>query len=965
MSANLPITWLDKKNSPELEAFLAQFGEEYCLSAQEINQLRDGINSLVFRIATIENPDEVLKEIVPVVTDATVNVPADGFIWRLTQVEYTNALAYSQLLPASADGYIRTDIFVGTKSGIIVRVPGPEDIGVAIKPNAPVDTIELFSIDIEGANVADPIQPINNTDYVLKSEQYYTPVNLSGVHLKVGKKSASTGINFTGAVTTVGSLEVKPTYFNRLFDGVIYSIKNSQAIDIVFNHLSGTGNVLFSFPNGQPMTLKPNEIFQCKVRITSWNTAVLDYIGVSGTGGVELPITITDVTGLSDELAAKVTQAEIDSLGTQLLGGAPDDANTLKELNDKILAVQAIIGGTTADGDSLVNTVAELLAVFSTYSEGVDLVTLLAGKVNTTDVYNALDCIVAGKVADARQLKVLKDLHDTLVTAVGLKEDSSNKSQDIETDKASTSKFGSVKAFFDWCVGRFQPKLVPGANIAIDNTNPLAPVISASGGSGGDMTTTSDQTVSGIKTFLTGKLGLRNGANTFTSFLSNTNTASRTYTFQDRNGTLADLTDLAGKMANPTGGVANYLPKFLTGTTMGLSRLFDTGFFFGIGTTYSPTKDLTLGNQKNRDIGVEESDAATKGRDLTIAAGRTNDYIINSVFNALGTGYNIGSLTISSANDIYLLVAGNILKQTNSTGSFVSTTPSQSIGVIRIAPNGNLWGIRDGTGNTIFMQTGGVGDFNAMGGVNYLRALAVAPNGDVYVAGWFYGDIYKITGGVGSIVALGQTARQWEALAVAPNGDVYAITSSDSNYPAQNGDIYKQTGGVGNFVSTGQISRLWRGITVAPNGSVYATVDNGDVYVQFGGVGGFIPTGQISRNWSNIFSNTAGNLYATAGDLYFMDLSVKGTPNLDGGTLKHKAGTGKGTGKSRFEIWTGQKTASGTDMQVETLREYIDENGYHVYASMPVYADNASAITGGLPIGCEYRTATGVKMIVY
>jgi hypothetical protein len=80
-----------------------------------------------------------------------------------------------------------------------------------------------------------------------------------------------------------------------------------------------------------------------------------------------------------------------DGLITQIVNGSPEDANTLKELNDKILAIQSIIGGSNPDADSIVNTVAELLAVFSTYTEGANLVTLLAGKVNTTDVYNALD----------------------------------------------------------------------------------------------------------------------------------------------------------------------------------------------------------------------------------------------------------------------------------------------------------------------------------------------------------------------------------------------------------------------------------------------------------------------------------------------------------------------------------------------------------------------------------------------
>lgn len=58
---------------------------------------------------------------------------------------------------------------------------------------------------------------------------------------------------------------------------------------------------------------------------------------------------------------------------------------------------------------------------------------------------------------------------------------------------------------------------------------------------------TATQTFStGVKTFLAGMFGLRNVANTFTSFFTNTNTASRTYTLKDANGTLAFTTDITG-----------------------------------------------------------------------------------------------------------------------------------------------------------------------------------------------------------------------------------------------------------------------------------------------------------------------------------------------------------------------------------------------------------------------------------
>ena len=39
-----------------------------------------------------------------------------------------------------------------------------------------------------------------------------------------------------------------------------------------------------------------------------------------------------------------------------------------------------------ADGDTIVNTIAEILAIFENYPEGADLVTALAGKVDKTSI---------------------------------------------------------------------------------------------------------------------------------------------------------------------------------------------------------------------------------------------------------------------------------------------------------------------------------------------------------------------------------------------------------------------------------------------------------------------------------------------------------------------------------------------------------------------------------------------------
>ena len=60
-----------------------------------------------------------------------------------------------------------------------------------------------------------------------------------------------------------------------------------------------------------------------------------------------------------------------------------------------------------SDSDTVVNTIAEVLAIFAQYPEGVDLVTALAGKVNTTDIVNDLTTGGATKVLSAEQGKQL------------------------------------------------------------------------------------------------------------------------------------------------------------------------------------------------------------------------------------------------------------------------------------------------------------------------------------------------------------------------------------------------------------------------------------------------------------------------------------------------------------------------------------------------------------------------------
>lgn len=129
---------------------------------------------------------------------------------------------------------------------------------------------------------------------------------------------------------------------------------------------------------------------------------------------------------------------------------------------------------------------------------------------------------------------------------------------------------------------------------------------------------------------LTGyKINFKNAANTFASFFQNANTAARTYTFQDRDGTIADDTNLALK-ANLSGG------NTLSGTQAIAGAVVQT--------SNSATAVASGPNGATNPMLLLDNSAASAATGIKITG------------NAAGAGSTIDA--ISSGNDEYLVLRG-------------------------------------------------------------------------------------------------------------------------------------------------------------------------------------------------------------------------------------------------------------------------------------------------------------------
>ena len=103
----------------------------------------------------------------------------------------------------------------------------------------------------------------------------------------------------------------------------------------------------------------------------------------------------------------------------------------------KIDALYALLGE-QEDADTVVNTINEVLAIFSSYPEGVDIVSQLEKKVNYSDIINTLDSEETSKPLSAKMGKELKTEVDTKAELAYVNEELNKKALQSDLVEIST-----------------------------------------------------------------------------------------------------------------------------------------------------------------------------------------------------------------------------------------------------------------------------------------------------------------------------------------------------------------------------------------------------------------------------------------------------------------------------------------------------------------------------------------------
>lgn len=383
--------------------------------------------------------------------DLTVNA---GWEWILGNIHKTNAAAVEVPIPFSAAGKSRIEYVVPNDSNGFTRIIGVESTDIPVAPSIPNKDMYVTWYTVDDGSISEMVAPITGDIYIPKAEMAPLSSLQSGVINFVILNSIHNRIDLNGGATELRS--ISSTSNPYLFPGRDLYLYNGGTGNCLVKHLFSTaGNYMFSFPDELDFIHKPKELIHFKLKFTTTGHGVYESVGRINS---VVAVAVADVVGLPEALDLKLNTADYN----QYFKGKYTTSATL---------ISAI--PTATDGDyAIVDTGTGVDAKEWIWDMEAGWIVSAATSASTTDALTEGSTNLYFTTA-----RVLA----TVLTGISF----ITGGEIVSTDSVLTA-FGKIqKQITDalTAISGKQNTLVAGTNIVIDNTNPLAPVISATGGS--------------------------------------------------------------------------------------------------------------------------------------------------------------------------------------------------------------------------------------------------------------------------------------------------------------------------------------------------------------------------------------------------------------------------------------------------------------------------------------------------
>lgn len=216
----------------------------------------------------------------------------------INNIIYSTLVENTLPIPLSETGKIRRDIIVLNTASQIIRIAGPERIGIAVRPNIPFNTVLVTELLISDSTIGDPTDPEIGVFYISKAEKGEQIFATSGAYGPIAFLQKTT-IRFTNNTTQITGMSFVGDE-GAIYDGIIFTYINSGTVNLTLKNNAAGDFVKFFNNAAGDIIIPPSGIAQFRY---SAGQNRLELLSV-GTQNLESVLTTGNTTTKTAEFIA-------------------------------------------------------------------------------------------------------------------------------------------------------------------------------------------------------------------------------------------------------------------------------------------------------------------------------------------------------------------------------------------------------------------------------------------------------------------------------------------------------------------------------------------------------------------------------------------------------------------------------------------------------------------------------------